>query len=187
MENIEAFLGVVKEKMTTHVSKLERDLHTIRTGRAHPQLIENIKVDYYGTPTPLKQTAAITVTDAKSLLIQPWDASALAEIDKALQNADLGTNPLNDGKVLRLTLPQMTEDRRKQLVKNVGRMAEDYKISVRNERRDAIEKIKKSEKLKEMSEDDCKRYEQEIQKITDSLIAEIEKVVAEKEKEIMTV
>lgn len=187
MENIQEFLSNVKAKMAVHVSKLEKDLHTIRTGRANPQLIENIKVDYYGTPTPLKQMAAISVTDARSLLIQPWDATALADIDKTLQNADLGANPLNDGKVLRLTLPQMTEDRRKQLVKNVGRMAEDYKISVRNERRDAIEKIKKSEKMKEISEDDCKRHEQEIQKITDGFTKEIDEIIAEKEKEIMTV
>ena len=187
MEGISTLITKSKTAMTEQVERLKRDLATIRTGRASAQLLENIRVDYYGTPTPLKQMAMINVVDAKTLEVTPWDISALQEIDKTLQKADLGASPLNDGKIIRIILPGMTEDRRKMLVKNISKMSEDYKVSVRNERRDAIEKVKKAQKTGEVSEDDAKRYEADMQKSTDGAIAAIDKIISEKEKEIMTV
>ncbi|WP_428897983.1 ribosome recycling factor [Parelusimicrobium proximum] len=187
MESVSDLINKGKADMAEHVERLKRDLATIRTGRASPQLIENIKVDYYGTLTPLKQMAMINVLDAKTLEIQPWDVSSLGEIDKTLQKADLGASPVNDGKVIRISLPSMTEDRRKMLVKNISKMSEDYKVSVRNERRDIIEKVKKAQKAGSVSEDDCKRYENEVQKITDGMTKSIEEIIAAKEKEVMTV
>ncbi|MGB2579206.1 ribosome recycling factor [Elusimicrobium simillimum] len=187
MEGINALISKSKTTMTEHVERLKRDLSTIRTGRASAQLIENIRVDYYGTPTPLKQMAMINVLDAKTLEVQPWDISALGEIDKTLQKADLGASPVNDGKVIRIVLPSMTEDRRKLLVKNVSKMSEDFKVSVRNERRDIIEKVKKAQKASEITEDDVKRYEGDIQKSTDAAIALIDKTIADKEAEIMKI
>ena len=140
MEGITNLLNNSKNSMGEHVARLERDLATIRTGRASAALLENIRVDYYGTPTPIKQMALINVLDAKTLEVQPWDISSLNDIDKALQKADLGASPVNDGKVIRITLPSMTEDRRKQLAKNISKMSEDFKVAVRNERRDVLEK-----------------------------------------------
>lgn len=186
MEAIINLISKSKNAMNETVEKLKKDLSTIRTGRATPQLLENIRVDYYGTATPLKQMAMINVLDSQTLQVQPWDIAALNDIDKALQQADLGASPVNDGKVIRVTLPGMTEERRKMLAKNVSKMSEDYKVSVRNERRDVIEKIKKSQKAGEISEDDLKRYESDVQKATDAAVALIEKTIAEKEKEIMT-
>lgn len=187
MEGISALLTKTKTQMGEHVSRLERDLGTIRTGRASAGLLENIRVEYYGTPTPLKQMAVINVLDAKTLEVQPWDISSLNDIDKALQKADLGASPLNDGKVIRITLPSMTEDRRKQLAKNVSKMSEDFKVAVRNERRDIIEKLKKAQKAGEITEDDLKRYEAEVQKTTDAHVAKIEQVIKNKEAEIMKI
>ena len=158
MEGITNLLNKSKTNMAEHVSRLERDLATIRTGRASAGLLENIRVDYYGTPTPIKQMAVINVLDAKTLEIQPWDMNSLNDIDRALQKADLGAAPVNDGKVIRITLPSMTEDRRKQLAKNIAKMSEDFKVAVRNERRDVIEKLKKAQKAAEITEDDLKRY-----------------------------
>ncbi len=187
MEGVANVLAKAKNNMNEHTERLKRDLATIRTGRASAALLENIKVDYYGTLTPLKQMAMINVTDAKTLVIQPWDLSAINEIDKTLQKADLGASPVNDGKVIRIVLPGMTEERRKQLAKNISKMSEDYKVAVRNERRDAIEKVKKAQKSGEITEDDCKRYEADMQKSTDASVAAIDKIIAEKEKEVMTV
>lgn len=187
MDGVNGILEKAKTGMNDTIEKLKRDMTTIRTGRASAGLIENIRVDYYGTPTPLKQMAMITVTDAKTLVVQPWDVSAINEIDKTLQKADLGASPVNDGKIIRIVLPGMTEDRRKMLVKNISKMSEDYKVSVRNDRRDAIEKLKKAQKTGEITEDDLKRYEADMQKSTDASVAAIDKVIAEKEKEIMTV
>lgn len=187
MEGVNELLNKTKTNMAAVADKLKKDLGTLRTGRANPQMLENIRVDYYNTPTPLKQMAVINVSDARTLEIQPWDATAMKDIEKALQLADLGASPVNDGKVIRITFPPMTEDRRKTLTKTVSKMSEDYKVGVRNERRDAIEKIKKAQKAGEITEDDCKRYETEVQKATDASIALIEKIVEEKEKEIMTV
>ena len=187
MESINALLTKTKTDMTEHVARLERDLSTIRTGRASAGLLENIRVDYYGTMTPIKQMAVINVLDAKTLEIQPWDISSLNDIDKALQQADLGASPVNNGKVIRITLPSMTEDRRKLLAKNIAKMSEDFKVAVRNTRRDILEKVKKAQKAGEITEDDLKRYETDVQKATDANIAQIDKFVADKEAEIMKV
>jgi len=187
MEGIIELLNKTKTNMSAVADKLKKDLGTLRTGRANPQMLEAVRVDYYGTPTPLKQMAVVNVSDARTLEIQPWDISAIKDIEKALQVADLGATPVNDGKVIRISFPPMTEDRRKTLSKTVSKMSEDYKVTVRNERRDIIDKLKKSQKAGEITEDDCKRYEGDIQKATDATIALIEKTVAEKEKEIMTV
>ena len=187
MESIAALLTNAKTEMTEHVARLERDLATIRTGRASAGLLENIRVDYYGTPTPIKQMAVINVLDAKTLEIQPWDMSSLNDIDKALQKADLGASPVNNGKVIRITLPSMTEERRKQLAKNISKMSEDFKVAVRNARRDVMDKLKKAQKASEITEDDLKRYEGDVQKTTDSFIAQIDQVIKKKENEIMTI
>ncbi len=187
MESIAALLTNTKTEMAEHISRLERDLATIRTGRASAGLLENIRVDYYGTPTPIKQMAMINVLDAKTLEIQPWDISSLNDIDKALQKADLGASPVNNGKVIRITLPSMTEERRKQLAKNISKMSEDFKVAVRNARRDVMDKLKKAQKASEITEDDLKRYEGDVQKTTDSFIAQIDQVIKKKENEIMTI
>ncbi len=187
MEAISALLTKTKSEMNEHVARLERDLATIRTGRASAGLLENVRVDYYGTPTPIKQMAVINVLDAKTLEIQPWDMSALNDIDKALQKADLGASPVNNGKVIRITLPSMTEERRLQLAKNISKMSEDFKVAVRNSRRDVLEKLKKAQKAAEITEDDLKRYETDVQKTTDAFIAQIEQIIKAKEEEIMKV
>lgn len=187
MEGITNLINKAKTEMAEHATHLERDLATIRTGRASAGLLENIRVEYYGTPTPLKQMAMINVLDAKTLEVQPWDISAINDIDKALQKADLGASPVNDGKVIRITLPSMTEDRRKQLAKNISKMSEDYKVAVRNSRRDIIEKLKKAQKAGEVTEDDLKRYEADVQKATDANIAKIDQIIKNKEAEIMKI
>ena len=187
MEAISTLLANTKTEMTDHVSRLERDLATIRTGRASAGLLENVRVDYYGTPTPIKQMAVINVLDAKTLEIQPWDMSSLNDIDKALQKADLGASPVNNGKVIRITLPSMTEERRKQLAKNISKMSEDFKVAVRNARRDVMDKLKKAQKASEITEDDLKRYEADVQKTTDGFIAKIEQIIQAKEDEIMKI
>ncbi len=187
MEGVAALLANTKTEMAEHVARLERDLATIRTGRASAGLLENVRVDYYGTPTPIKQMAVINVLDAKTLEIQPWDISSLNDIDKALQKADLGASPVNNGKVIRITLPSMTEERRKQLAKNISKMSEDFKVAVRNVRRDIMDKLKKAQKSAEITEDDLKRYEGDVQKTTDGFIAQIDQVIKKKENEIMTI
>lgn len=187
MEAISTLLTNTKTEMAEHVARLEKDLSTIRTGRASAGLLENVRVDYYGTQTPIKQMAVINVLDAKTLEIQPWDISAINDIDKALQQADLGASPINNGKVIRITLPAMTEERRKQLAKNISKMSEDFKVAVRNSRRDVMDKLKKAQKASEITEDDLKRYEGEVQKATDAFIAQIEQVIKHKEDEIMKI
>ena len=187
MEGITALLNKTKTDMAEHVARLERDLSTIRTGRASTGLLENIRVDYYGTPTPIKQMAVINILDAKTLEIQPWDMNSLNDIDKALQQADLGASPVNNGKLIRITLPSMTEDRRKQLAKNISKMSEDFKVAVRNVRRDVLEKLKKAQKASEITEDDLKRYEADVQKMTDAHITQIDTVISKKEAEIMQI
>jgi ribosome recycling factor len=186
MEGISELLNKTKANMAEVSEKLKKDLGTLRTGRANPQMLENVRVEYYGVPTPLKQIATINVSDARTLEIQTWDVSAIKEVEKALQQTDLGATPTNDGKIIRISFPPMTEDRRKTLVKTISKMTEDYKVTVRNERRDAIEKLKKAQKTGEITEDDCKRYETDVQKATDASIALIDKIIAEKEKEVMT-
>src|SRR5215472_5646846 len=162
-----------KSKMESIVEDARRKLASVRTGRASVNLLDNIVVDYYGTPTPLNQIAAINAPEAALLTIQPWDQTALAAIEKAIQSSDLGINPSNDGKIIRIPIPPLTEERRKQLAKVVNEMAEEHKTAVRNVRRDANDKLKKMLKDKELSEDDEKKALDEIQKLTDGYISKI--------------
>jgi len=180
-------MSVLEKEMKSHVERLRQDLGTMRTGRASAQILEGVKVEYYGALTPLKQVASITVPDARTIEIQPWDMTALEAVEKALQKADIGTSPVNNGKLIRLSLPPMTEDRRKMLVKTIKALSEDFKVKIRNERRDAVEKVKKSQKAGEIPEDNAKKLEQGIQKLTDDYIKKVDGVIAEKEKELLTV
>ncbi|MDE2039160.1 MAG: ribosome recycling factor [Elusimicrobia bacterium] len=173
--------------MKERLRKLGKDFSVLRTGRANPLVLDSVRVEYYGQEVPLKQVAAVSVPEARVLEIRPWDPSALTEIEKAIQKADLGAMPQNDGKMLRLTLPTMTEERRRDMVKLVKKMGEEFRVGVRNDRRDALEKIKKAEKLKELSEDEAKGIEGRIQKATDSFVKQIDEAVLVKEKEIATI
>ncbi|MBR0121880.1 MAG: ribosome recycling factor [Clostridia bacterium] len=177
----------IKEKMEKTVSVLESNYSSIRAGRANPAVLDKIRVDYWGTPTPINQMAAVSVAEARILQIQPWDASSLGIIEKAIQASDLGINPQNDGRVIRLIFPQPTEERRKELVKEVHKMAEDSKVAIRSIRRDGMEKFKKMEKASEITEDDLDDCEEELQEITDSFIKKIDEKSAAKEKEILEV
>ena len=186
-EIIKEKLDSAEKNMKKVIERLQKEYGSIRAGRANPAVLDKVPVDYYGTPTPIKQMAVINILDAKTLEIQPWDISSLNDIDKALQQADLGASPVNNGKVIRITLPSMTEERRKQLAKNISKMSEDFKVAVRNIRRDIMEKLKKAQKASEITEDDLKRYESDVQKATDAHIAQIDTVIAKKEAEIMTI
>ena len=179
-------LDITKEKMGKCVNALESELATIRAGRANPSVLDRITVDYYGCPTPVNQMASISVSEARILVVQPFDASTLKSIEKAIQASDLGINPTNDGRVLRIAFPQLTEDRRKELAKDVKKKGEGAKVAVRNIRRDANDAFKKL-KGSDVSEDEIKELEDEIQKLTDKYIKEIDKAVEVKSKEIMTV
>ena len=174
-------------KMSKSIGVLENDFAAIRAGRANPAVLDKITVDYYGTPTAINQLAAVSVAEARVLTIQPWDASVLRGIEKAIQTSELGVNPQNDGKIIRLVFPQLTEDRRKELVKEINKMAEECKIAVRSIRRDSIEKLKEKKKTGEITEDDLKLGEKKAQDLTDKKTKEIEAVVAKKEKEIMAI
>lgn len=176
-----------EERMTKTVSVLRSDLQTIRTGKASPALLDRIQVEYYGTPTPINQLANIAVPEPRMLTIQAWDKSAMAAIEKAILKSDLGITPSNDGSLIRLVLPQLTQDTRKDLVKRVKKKGEEAKVSVRNIRRDSNDDLKSSEKSKEITEDESKGAQDDIQKMTDKHIAEIDKLVDNKEKEIMEV
>ena len=178
---------IYEEKMKKTIASLESDYATIRAGRANPHVLDKITVDYYGTPTPINQVGNITVPEARLIQIQPWDASLLKAIDKAIAASDLGINPSNDGKVIRLIFPELTEERRKELTKDVNKKAEGAKVAVRNIRRDAIDTFKKQQKKSELSEDEYKVIEDKIQKLTDKYVAEIDKRAETKSKEIMTV
>lgn len=175
------------DRMNGAIEALKKDLASIRTGRASLALLDGIKVDYYGTLTPISQVATLGLPDSRQISIQPWDQRLIQEIEKAILKSDLGLTPSNDGKVIRLIIPQLTEERRKQLVKVVRKRAEDARIAVRNIRRDINDEIKKDEKDKHISEDDMKRLQDDIQKITDSYINKIEEVIQHKEKEIMEI
>lgn len=174
-----------EEKMTQAVKHLESEYASIRAGRANPSVLDRITVDYYGTPTPINQMAAISVTEARVLSIQPWDRSTISSITKAIQMSDLGINPTDDGSSIRLVFPAPTEERRKALTKDVSKLAEDAKIAVRNVRRDAVDKFKAAKKASEITEDDLKNLEEKIQKITDKFIKDIDVVAQNKSKEIM--
>ena len=184
---MDARLNQYDEKMTKSVEALVSEYASIRAGRANPHILDKLKVDYYGTPTPFQQVANISVPEARMLQIQPWEASLIKEIEKAILNSDLGLVPNNDGKVVRITFPELTEDRRKELVKDVKKKAENAKVAVRNIRRDANDAFKKQNKANEISEDETKMLEAEIQKITDKYIAEVDEIMESKSKEIMTV
>ena len=176
-----------EEKMKKTLASLESELVTIRAGRANPHILDKLAVDYYGAPTPLQQVANITVPEARMIQIQPWDASLIKEICKAIQVSDLGINPSDDGRVIRLVFPELTEERRKDLVKEVKKKGEGAKVAVRNIRRDANDAFKKLGKGKEVSEDEVKELEESVQKLTDKYIKDIDKAIEEKSKEIMTV
>ncbi|MBP3270720.1 MAG: ribosome recycling factor [Ruminococcus sp.] len=158
----------------------------IRAGRANPSVLDKVKIDYYGAPTPISQVAAVSVAEARILVITPWDKSTLKMIEKAIQASDIGINPQKDGQALRLIFPQLTEDRRKEIVKDIKKLGEESKVAVRSARRDAIDKIKAMKKSGELTEDDVKNGEEKIQKITDKNVKEIDERVAEKEKEILS-
>ena len=177
----------VEERMSKTLGVLRSDLATIRTGIASPSLLDRISVDYYGAATPINQLANISVPEPRMLAIQPWDKSAIAAIEKAILKSDLGITPTSDGTVIRLVMPQLTQDNRKDLVKRVKKKGEDAKVSVRNIRRDGNDELKGLEKSKEITEDESKGAQDDIQKMTDKFIAEIDKVIDNKEKEIMTV
>lgn len=176
-----------EERMQKSIKNLEHDFTMLRTGRATPALFDNIKVDYYGSQTPLNQTANISVPEARLVVIQPWDKSTLSLIEKAILASDLGLNPSNDGKVIRINIPPLTEERRKELAKIAKGNAENTRVAVRNVRRDANEELKKIQKSGEITEDDLKKGETDIQKLTDTYIGKIDALLAAKEKEIMEV
>jgi ribosome recycling factor len=176
-----------EEKMIKTVSVYKEELQSIRAGRANPQLLDKITVDYYGQVTPLKQVGGISAPEPRLLVIQPWDSKLIPIIEKEILKSDLGLNPSNDGKIIRLIIPQLTEERRKELIKVVKKDGESAKIAVRNIRRDTLDKIKKMEKNKEISEDDLKKAEEELQKITDKYIVQVDAVTKKKEEELMEI
>jgi len=184
---MQTVFAYAEEKMGKTVSVLNSDYAAIRAGRANAAVLDKIRVDYYGTPTPINQMAAISVAEARILVIQPWDSSTLSPIEKAIQTSDIGINPQNDGKVIRLTFPQLTEERRKELGKEVKKTAEDSRVAIRSIRRDCIDKVKKMEKASEITEDDLKVAEKKLQDITDKFIKEIDKLAEAKENEIMAI
>ncbi len=178
-------LKKAEERMNRRIDHLCTEYSEIRAGRANPAVLDRVKVDYYGSPTPVNQLAAVSVTEARTLTIQPWDASILRAIEKAIQKSDIGINPQNDGKVIRMIFPPLTEDRRKEIVKDVQKIAEDSKVQVRNVRRDTIEKLKAMKKSGELTEDDLKQGEKKAQELTDKFVKKIEKICADKQKEIL--
>ncbi len=177
----------IEERMDKSISVFEENLSEIRAGRANPAILNKITVDYYGVPTPINQVAGISVPEARMIVIQPWDASVLKEIERAILASDIGINPNNDGKVIRLVFPELNEERRKEIVKDIKKLAEEAKVAVRSIRRDGIDEAKDLEKESMMTEDDLKRAEEQIQKITDKKIAEIDVILEKKEKEIMSI
>ncbi|MCI5588780.1 MAG: ribosome recycling factor [Lachnospiraceae bacterium] len=180
-------LNQYEEKMSKSIDSLANEYATIRAGRANPHILDKITVEYYGTPTNLQSVANISVSEARTLVIQPWEASLIKEIEKAILVSDIGITPNNDGKVIRLNFPELTEERRKDIVKDVKKKGEDAKVAIRNIRRDANDMVKKQQKANEISEDEQKNAEDSIQKMTDEFVAKIDKMIEAKSKEIMTV
>ena len=180
-------LEIAEEKMEKTLSNLAEDYSAIRAGRANPNVLNKITVDYYGSPTPLQQVANISVPEARMLVIQPWDRSLIKAIEKAIQASDVGINPNNDGTLIRLIFPELTEERRKDLSKDVKKKGEAAKVAIRNIRRDCVDAIKKAQKAGEITEDDQKKDEEDAQKLTDKFIGKVDKAVEAKTKEIMTV
>ena len=174
-------------KMEKTISALKSDLSAIRAGRANPAILDKVTVEYYGVPTPIQQVGTIAVPEARTITIQPWDMSILSDIEKAILKSDVGITPNNDGKVIRLNFPPLTEERRKELVKGISKRGEECKIALRNVRRDALEGFKKQKKDGEITEDDLKDLETKIQKLTDKFVGSVDSIIADKEKEIMEV
>lgn len=175
------------EKMQKTINSLINEYGTIRAGRAHPAVLDRVTVDYYGTPTPIQQMAAVSVPEARILLIQPWDKSTLKDIEKAILTSELGLNPSNDGEVIRLSFPQPTAERRKELCKNIAKLSEDAKVAIRSIRRDANDKLKTLKKDNIITEDELKGLEKDVQNLTDKYCTEIDKICVVKEKEIMEI
>lgn len=182
---MEEIIRELKERMNKTLDSLKRELNKVRTGRASVSLLDSVKVEYYGTLTPLNQLASISVPESRLITIQPWDTNIIGEIEKAILKSDLGLTPVNDGKIIRINIPMLTEERRKELVKVVARIVEECKISLRNHRRDANERLKEAKKNKVISEDDFFRLSEEVQKVTDEWIKKSDEIKAAKEKEIM--
>ncbi|MBI4803594.1 MAG: ribosome recycling factor [Elusimicrobia bacterium] len=185
--DVSELLSQTELEMLEKVEKFKRELTSLRTGRANPQLLDSVYVEYYGARVLLKQIAAISTPEPRTLEVRPWDKTATDAVEIELKKMDLGTLPSRNGEIIRINLPPMTEDQRKKMVKVVHSMGEDSRVAVRNERRDVLEKIKKAEKAKELSEDDAKRYSAAVQKITDAYVKSIDEVVAAKEKDLLTV
>lgn len=183
MENIKDIEG----RMQKSVDNLKEEYVTIRAGRANPHILDRLRVDYYGTPTPIQQVANVSVPEARMIQIQPWEASLIKDIEKAILVSDLGLTPNNDGKVVRLIFPELTEDRRKELAKDVKKKGDNAKVAIRNVRRDANDAIKKENKAGDISDDEAKNLEDEVQKLTDKYVAQIDKAIEEKSAEILTV
>jgi len=184
---VDDLFGDAERRMQKAVEALKQDVTSIRTGRASSALIERITVDYYGTPTPINQVASISIPEARLLVIQPWDRKMLIDIEKAIQKSDLGINPNNDGQVIRLAIPPLNEERRRDMVKTLHKKLDEHKVAVRNVRRDAQDKLRDREKKKEVSEDELKRSSERLQKLTDRYIDEMDKVGKTKELEILEV
>ncbi len=184
---METVFAKTKEKMEKCLNSLERDFSAVRAGRANPAILDKVMVDYYGVPTPVNQMAAISVPEARLLVIQPWDTSTLREIEKAINVADIGINPQNDGKVIRLSFPQLTEEHRKGLQKDISKRGEEAKVAIRNVRRDAMDEIKKMKKDNQITEDDQKDGEKKLQEITDDYIRQSEVITKKKEEEILSI
>ena len=184
---IDEIKNILDEGMAKSIKSLQSNLSKVRTGRASASVLDGVNVDYYGTPTPIKQVGQISTPEARLLQIQPFDKSIISEIEKSIINANLGLNPSNDGNFIRIQFPTLTEDKRKDLVKQVKKLGEDSKIAIRNLRRDQNDRVKKAEKSKEITEDDVKKFSDDIQKVTDKFIKEVDDVVSVKEKELLTV
>ena len=185
--DIETILLDTEDRMEKAMSALEREFAKLRTGRASTSLVDGIKADYYGTPTPISQMASVAVPDSRTITIQPWDKGGIAVVEKAILKSDLGLTPVNDGKIIRISIPPLTEERRKELVKVSRKYGEDAKVAVRNVRRDANDSLKKLEKDKTITEDEQKKAEADVQKLTDKFVGEVDKKCAAKEKEIMDI
>ena len=179
--------NIIEEKMKKTISVFEENLAEVRAGRANPNILNKVTVDYYGVPTPINQMAGVSVPEPRMIVIQPWDMSMLKEIEKAINLAELGINPMNDGKVIRLTFPELTEERRKELVKEIKKIAEDSKVAIRSIRRDGMDEFKTKQKNNEITEDDLRDAEDKIQKLTDKYVENVESICEAKEKEVMSV
>lgn len=184
---METVFAKTEERMGKAIDSLNHDYAAIRAGRANPGVLDKVEIDYYGVPTPINQVAAVSISEARVLVIQPWDKNMIQPIEKAIQASDIGINPMNDGNVIRLTFPALTEDRRREIAKEIAKRSEDAKVAIRNVRRDGMDALKKLKKDNAITEDDQKNGEEKLQKITDKKIKEIEEIAAAKEKEVMSV